>query len=141
MSAVEAHLDQCVRCRQEVEGIRATLAIADMAHEVEPDAEFKLKTVRLLKQEVEQATARAPVFRPALAYAAVLVALGLLLTFFLPERATRVELVGNTEEFEERVEQYAQEIEFLAGTLPGADYETVSYEERAHLDKIELLAG
>lgn len=144
--AIEAHHNRCVRCREEVEAIRGTFAIADMAGEVEPDGEFKLRTVRLLKQEAERAAARAPVavqFRPALAYAAVLVAVGVLLAVFLPgrDRAVPVKLVAGTDEFEEQVEQYVKEIEFLAGTLPGADYETASYEERSHLDKIELLAG
>jgi hypothetical protein len=117
-----------------------------MAGEVEPGAEFRLRTVRLLKQEAERAAARAPTavrFRPALAYATVVVALAVLLAVFLPERdgATPVKLAAGTEEFEEQVDRYAQEIEFLAGTLPESDYETASYAERAHLDKIELIAG
>jgi len=146
VSAIEAHLERCIRCCQEAEAIRDTFAVAHMAGEVEPGAEFKLRTVRLLKQEAERAAARAPLavrFRPALAYAAVLVAVGLLLTVFLPERdgAVPVKLAAGTGEFAEQVDQYAQEIEFLAGTLPESDYETVSYAERAHLDKIELIAG
>ena len=144
VSAIGAHLDQCVMCREEAEAIRDTLAIAGMAGEVEPSRDFKLSTVGLLKREAERAAARAPAaveFRPALAYAAIFLVLGIMLALFLPRRATRVELVGNTDEFEEQVEQYAQEIEFLAGTLPSSDYESVSYAERVHLDKIELLAG
>ncbi len=146
VSAIESHLDACVRCREEVDAIRETFAVADMAGEVEPAGDFTLKTVRLLKDEAERAAARAPVavqFRPALAYAAVLVALGVSLAIFLRERdgATPVKLATSTGEFEKQVEQYTQEIEFLAGTLPGAEYETASLEERAHLEKIELLAG
>ena len=145
VSAIEAHLDRCVRCREEAEAIRDTFAIARLAGEVEPEGDFKLRTVRLLKQEAERAapTPAAVRFRPALAYATVLVALGVLLAIFLPERdgAVPVELAAGTDEFAEQVDQYAQEIEFLAGTLPESDYETASYAERAHLDKIELIAG
>jgi|GEM_PF-2989015 len=146
VSAIEAHLERCVTCREEAEAVRETFAIADMAGEVEPDGDFKLKTVRLLRQEAERAPARAPIavqFRPVLAYAAVLMVLGVSLGVFLRgrDRATPVRLAASTDEFEEQVEQYVQEIEFLAGTLPGSDYETASCAERAHLDKIELLAG
>ena len=142
--AIEAHLDGCPRCREEAEAIRTTLTVADMAGDVEPGAAFKLRTVRLLKQEAERVPARTPFavrFRPALACAAVVLLLGVLLVIFVPERGVRVELAVGTGEFEEQVEQYAREIEFLAGTLSGSGNEFTSYVERVHLDKIELLAS
>jgi len=144
MRAIEAHLGRCDRCRDEAAAIRETLAVAGMAREIEPTADFKQRTVRLLRQEAQRAVARTPVavrLRPALAYAVALVTLATLVVVLMPERAVRVQLATGTEEFEEQVERYAKEIEFLADTLPAATHETTSYIERVHLDKIELLAS
>ena len=143
VKAIGAHLDQCPRCRSEADSIRATFTVADMADEIEPSADFKQRTVRLLRQEAQRITVRAPVavwLRPALAYAAVVIVLVLLVVVLMPERAVRIELAAGTEEFEQQVAQYAEEIEFLAETLPSREAAPVSHVERAHLDKIELLA-
>jgi hypothetical protein len=144
VDAIAAHLDQCPRCRREAEAIRATFTVAGMTGEIEPTADFKQRTVRLLRQEAQRVTAPAPVavwLRPALAYAVILVALAILVAVLVPERAVRVELATGSEEFEQQVERYAEEIEFLAQTLPGSEDESISQVERSHLDKIDLLAS
>ena len=142
--AMKAHLEQCSRCRKEAAAIRDTFATADMVGEVEPDAGFKVRTVGLLKREAERLTWSAPFalrLRPVFAYVVAIAVLGVLLAVFLPERAERVELAANIDEFEAQVERYARDIEFLAGTLSGSGYEPASYVERAHLDKIVMLAS
>jgi predicted anti-sigma-YlaC factor YlaD len=142
--AIESHIGHCDRCRDEAEAIRETFTVAAVAGELEPSSGFTQRTVRLLKQEAQRARARTPVavrLRPVLAYAVILVALGILVAVLMPERAVRVQLAAGTDEFQEQVERYAKEIEFLAETLPSAEHEPVSYVERAHLDKIELLAS
>jgi len=144
VDAIGAHLERCAACRSEAEAIRATFTVAGTANEIEPSADFKQRTVRLLRQEAQRVTAPAPVavwLRPALAYAVVLIVVAILVAVLVPERAVRVELATGTEEFEQQVERYAEEIEFLAQTLPGSENEPVSQVERAHLDKIDLLAS
>ncbi len=144
VDAIEAHLDRCPRCRSEAEAIRRTFTVAAMAEEVEPTADFKRRAVQLLRQEAQRRTASVPVtvwLRPALAYAAILIGMAILVAVFMPERAVRVELAAGTEQFEEQVAQYAEEIEFLAQTLPRSEDEPLSHVERAYLDKIKLLAS
>ena len=144
IKAMKAHLEQCSECREEAAAIRNTFATADMVDEVEPDAGFKVRTVGLLKREAERLTWSAPFalrLRPVFAYVVAIAVLGVLLAVFLPERAERVELAANIDEFEVQVERYARDIEFLAGTLSGSVYEPASYVERAHLDKIVMLAS
>jgi hypothetical protein len=142
--AVRVHLERCPGCREEVEAIRDSLATADMVGEVEPSGGFKLRTVGLLKQEAERLTSPVPFalrLRPVFAYVVAVAALGILVAVFLPERAERVELAGDIEEFEAEVDRYARDIEFLVGVLPGPDYEPTSQVERVHLDKIVMLAN
>ena len=140
--ALEAHLARCARCREEAAAIRNSLTVANMADEVQATAHFKAKTVRLLKQEAERVRGVTPFafrLRPAFAYLATVLVLGILLVIFLPQRAERVELAADTTEFEQQVDQCAREIQLLADTLSGSDYESASYVERAQLDRIVML--
>jgi hypothetical protein len=115
-----------------------------MVSEVEPSIGFKPRTVGLLREEAERSTARVPFalrLRPVLVYVVAVAVLGALAAVLLPERAERVELAGDIEEFEVEVDRYARDIEFLVGVLPGPDYEPASQVERSHLDKIVMLAA
>jgi len=144
VDGIAAHLDRCPRCHSEAEAIRATFTVAGTAREIEPTADFKQRTLRLLGQEAQRLTVPAPVavwLRPALAYAVGLIVVAILVAVFMPERAVRVELVTGADEFEQQVDRYAKEIEFLAQALPSSEDEPVSQLERAHLDKIDLLAS
>ncbi len=141
---VKVHLERCPGCREEMEAIRDSLATADMVGEVEPSVGFKLRTVGLLKEEAERLAGPVPFglrLRPVFAYVVAIAVVGILVAVFLPERAQRVELAGDIKEFEAEVDQYARDIEFLVGVLPGPDYEPASQVERAHLDKIVMLAN
>jgi hypothetical protein len=141
--AVETHLERCTGCREELEAIRDSLAAAETVAEVEPSAGFKLRTVGLLKEEAERLAGPVPLglrLRPAFAYVVAIAVLGILVAVFLPESTERVELAGDIEEFEAEVDQYARDIEFLVGVLPGPDYEPASQVERAQLDRIAMLA-
>jgi len=141
--AIETHLEGCTGCREELEAIRDTLIAADKVAEVEPSTGFKLRTVGLLKEEAERLAGPVPPalrLRPAFAYVVAVAVLGILVAVFLPERAERVELAGDIKEFEAEVDQYARDIEFLVGVLPGPDYEPASQIEQAQLDRIAMLA-
>jgi hypothetical protein len=116
-----------------------------LVREVEPSAQFKLRTVAALRQEAERLARPDPFalrLRPVLVSLVVLATVAGVIALLLPrQRVQPVELAKNTDQFEKQIGQYTREIDLLAGTLSGSQSEPTSYAERACLDKAMILAN